>query len=185
VTSRNVLSAVLLAVLALLALGAHACFADDRDADALSPEGAESACRTAQALCAGDTICGETHCERAFDRAYQVRVTSARAPGKRDGECPDDRTCAPPRVTVYFSERDDPILGAPDGPTAAEIVVTDGSSLIVEIRGGVCTIDLTPGSLRGGEVGCRHGSMSAKLSLVAMPLLDEARDRTLSSDQPR
>jgi hypothetical protein len=53
VTSRNVLSAVLLAV---LGLGALACFADDRDVDPLQPEEAESACRTEQALCAGDTI---------------------------------------------------------------------------------------------------------------------------------
>jgi hypothetical protein len=163
VISRNIPFAV------LLALAAGACGEDDGAGDPPPPE-VESACWAAQALCTGDTICGEAACERAFDRAYQVRVTSTRSPGKRDGECPDDRNCAPPTVTVHFSERDEPILRAPDGPAVAAIVVTEGSSLIVEIRESVCMIDLTPDRLRSGQVDCGRGAMSATLSVLAMQL---------------
>lgn len=130
----------------------------------------EPVCLAARAVCAADTICGETGCERAFDRPYQVRVTSVSAPGKRDGECPDARHCLAPGVAVYFSDPDEPILVAPGTPAVAEIVVTDGSSLVIEIRRRDCAVELTTAVLRSGVVECRTGATSATLSLVAMPL---------------
>jgi len=75
-----------------------------------------------------------------------------------------------PGLTVYFSERDAPILDLPDGPRVADIVVTAGSSLIVDLRGTDCLIELSADRLRDGKVGCSSYSMSATLSLVAKPL---------------
>jgi len=152
---------------ALLALSAPGCAGEGDDADLPQQE---SVCRGTQSVCTASTICGETGCERAFDRTYEVRLESVRPPGKRDGECPDARNCLSPRVTVYFSERDEPILGPPDAPRVAGIVVTEGSSLIVEVGVTDCMIELTPARLDSGEADCRNGTMSATLSLVAMPL---------------
>ena len=156
---------LLLSALAVLSI--HGCTDDDIDQPSSEPE---IMCRATQSLCLANTICGETGCEPAFDRAYQVRVAAVRAPGKRDGECPDDRHCVTPTATVYFSEIDEPVLGAPGTPTVAEIVVTEGSSLVVHVRGRECEIPLTASGLRSGEVECREGATSAALSLVAMPL---------------
>jgi hypothetical protein len=162
VTLRNILFSALVVVFA------PGCSADE--GDITTGTGSNPVCATAEAVCTGDAICGETGCEPAFDRPYQVRVASVRWPGKRDGECPDDRYCVFPGVTVYFTERDAAILDFPDGPGVAEIVVTAGSSLIVELRNTDCLIELTADRLRDGAVGCRSGSTSATLSLVAKPL---------------
>ena len=153
---------------ALLVVFAPGCSADEGGVTPTS--GTNPVCAAAGAVCTGDTICGDTGCEPAFDRTYQVRVTSVWTPGKRDGECPDDRNCVFPGLTVYFSERDAPILDLPDGPGVAEIFVTAGSSLIVELRDTDCLIELTADRLRAGKVGCSSSSMSAMLSLVAKPL---------------
>jgi hypothetical protein len=161
VTLRNILFS------ALLVVSAPGCA--DEGGVTTTPV-TNPVCAATGASCTGDTICGETDCEPAFDRTYEVRVASVWTPGKKGGECPDDRNCVFPGLTVYFSERDAAILDFPDGPGVAEIVVTAGSSLIVELRNTDCLIELTADRLRDGTVDCRSGSMSAKLSLVAKPL---------------
>ncbi len=161
-TLRNILFS------ALLVISAPGCSADEGGVTTIT--GPNPVCAAAGTICTGDSICGETGCEPAFDRTFQVRVESVWTPGKRDGECPDDRNCEFPGVTVYFTERDAPILDLPDGLRAAEIFVTAGSSLIVELRGTDCLIELTADRLRDGQVGCSSSSMSAILSLVAKPL---------------
>jgi hypothetical protein len=47
--------------------------------------------------------------------------------------------------------------------------VTEGSSLIVELRDTDCLIELTPELLRTGKVACSSLSMSATLSLTPVP----------------
>ena len=153
--------------LPLFVLSIHGCTDDESDPAATEPE---IMCRATQSVCRDDSICGASGCEPAFDRAYQVRMTALRVPGRRDGECPDDRNCVTPTPIVHFSELDEPILGAPGAPPVAEIVVTDGSSLTVEVRGSGCVIPLTPAGLRSGVVECRDGTMWSVLSLEAMPL---------------
>jgi hypothetical protein len=162
VTLRNILFS------ALAVLFASGCSADEGGIIPLP--GPNPVCAAAGAICTGDTICGETGCEPAFDRTYEVRVASVWTPGKRFGECPHDRNCLFPGLTVHFSERDAPILDLPDGPRVAEIFVTADSSLIVEPRGTDCLIELTADRLRDGKVVCSGYSMSATLSLVAKPL---------------
>lgn len=153
---------------ALLLVFAPGCSADE---GGVAPTlGTNPVCAAAGAICTGDTICGETGCEPAFDRTYQVRVASVWTPGKRDGECPDDRNCVFPGLTVYFSELDAPILDLQDGPGRAEIFVTAGSFLIFDLRFTDCLVELTADRLRDGQVGCSNSSMSATLSLAAKPL---------------
>ena len=152
-------------ILFLLVVFAQGC---TDGADDPAPE-TEILCRPTQSVCLADTICGQSGCEPAFDRTYRVRVSALRAPAKRDGECPDDRSCVAPRAIVYFSELDEPILRAPGSPSVAEIVVTEGSSLVVDVRSGDCAVALTPADLRSGEVECRDGSVFASLSLTALP----------------
>jgi hypothetical protein len=160
VISRNILFS------ALLVISAHGC--NTEEGGVIPTLGTETnpVCPAAGASCTGDTMCGETGCQPAFDRNYQVRIAWVHTPGKRDGECPDDKSCAFPGLTVYFSERDAPILDPPDGPWMAEIFVTKGSSLIVELRHMDCLIELTPDRLRDGKVGCSGPSMSVMLSLA-------------------
>jgi hypothetical protein len=162
VTLRNILFSTLLVV------SAPGCSADEGRITPTS--GTNPVCAAAGAICTDDTICGETGCEPGIDRTYRVRVASVWMAGKKSGECPDDRNCVFRGLTVYFSERDAAILDLPDGPAVADIFVTAGSSLIVELRDTDCLIELTADRLRDGKVGCSSPSMSATLSLVAQPL---------------
>jgi hypothetical protein len=131
---------------------------------------AESAiCQPARSACTGDTICGDTGCEPAFDRSYEVRVVGVWMSGKGFERCVEDPACNRTdvsNVTVYFSDSDDPIISGDTAP--AEILVGDGSYLVVEIGEANCKIDLTAERLRSGRASCGDQTRSALLTLHAL-----------------
>jgi hypothetical protein len=108
-------------------------------------------------------------CQPAFDRDYQVRLSIFRR-GKGFEVCVDPDDCPLPYVAVYFDGTDDPILESTGPGRVAQVKVTKGSSLGVDLLNDDCALELTADRLRAGGVTCSSQTWSAHLSMVAMPL---------------
>jgi hypothetical protein len=155
---------------ALLAVAAIGC--SDADDDTIGQGQPSGFCPAEEAVCTGDTICGDDGCEQAFDRDYRVRLSLHRL-GK--GFCPAQDECPPPPpppnsyVAVYFNEQAVPIIESSD-PQVAQIRIRKGNSIGVDFGESDCALELTADRLRGGGVACSRTGLSAYLSLAAMPL---------------
>lgn len=140
---------------AVLALSASGC----------GEEGPEpSICEERGMECTGDTICGETECEPAFDRAYKVHVRQYRIgvglPCATTLDCPIEP------VTVSYNA--EPITAVI--PQGAEIDVRSGSSLVVDFESEQCAVELTAERLRTGFVVCHGTDVGVTMVLDPMPL---------------
>jgi hypothetical protein len=152
-----------------LALSVAGCAAGDQDGG--QPAAEIKVCEVEGGPCLGDTICGQDHCEPAFNRTYLVRVASVWFSSTKQLElCDQDPRCDLPRgLAVYFSNLPDPILAADSQySTPAQIVVSEDSQLVVDLGDTSCVIDLTPDILDGGQVGC--GGAGARVTLAINPL---------------
>lgn len=142
---------------AVLALSAFGC----------SEEGPElSICEEKGMECAGDTICGETDCEPAFDRGYMVHVTQHRIGG--GGFCSPGSDCALAPVTVYYNAA--PIMQVVDSQVVEVDDVAGGSSLIFDFESEQCAIELTAERLRAGHAVCNATNAGVTMVLDPMPL---------------
>jgi len=159
--SRNTYLASLVPLAVLGCAGDDTTDDGDRDPDV---------CELAGEPCTGDTICGESECEPAFDRDYQVHVAMTWQLGKGFGTCPNSPDCAMEDVTVYFDDGIAPILGRGISPAVAEVLVKQGSTMAVELKNSDCLIHLSAEKLRSGVVSCSGPTMTAFLGLEAMPL---------------
>jgi hypothetical protein len=147
---------------ALLVIAALGCSdAGDDDGD----DGEDPIC---QPECVGDEICTSEGCEPAFERDYQIRLFLSRI-GEGFEVCPNPNDCWLPYVAVYFNGQEGPILES-TRTRLAQIRVNKGSSLGVDFQGDYCTLELTADRLRAGNVTCSSPRVSARLSMVAMPL---------------
>jgi hypothetical protein len=141
--------------------------ADDGD----TPEPEPKVCEPARSVCTGNTVCGPTGCEPAYDRRYEVSVAGAWMYDKSFERCLDDPDCRlidAATVTVYSSDSDDPIIAG--GSSQAQILVSDGSYLVVDLGEESCMVELTAERLRSGRASCGDRARSALLTLRAMPL---------------
>lgn len=145
---RNILMA------ALLAASTFACSGEEE------PPG--PAC---EMECTGETICVDTQCEQVFDRDYHVHLYTFPI-GRLPCSGPE---CPSPQVSVYFGEVPDPIMHGRD-LRDAEIGVTKGSSLIVDLESEQCQFELTAERLRTGHVTCRSSNAGATVLLDPMPM---------------
>lgn len=149
-----------------LALSITGCAAED---GGLEPETAEpEVCQATGAPCGDDSICGDDSCEPAFDRAYRVGVKTLWVSNTKQLElCDEDPSCgAFAAVDVYFSELADPILfDATLASPPAQIVITEGSYLVVDLGQTSCVIDLTAPLLSGQRASCAGSGTSVSLSL--------------------
>ncbi|HKE14739.1 MAG TPA: hypothetical protein VKB80_07740 [Kofleriaceae bacterium] len=151
---------------ALLAIAALGCTDDGDETDG----GLVVPPPSCQPECVGDDICTEEGCQPAFDRDYQVRLATYGG-GAGVASCPvtDDCGRRPPYVAVYFSEQAGPILESTKA-RVAEITVTRGSSLGVHVGNVHCDMELTAARLRAGSLTCSTSGISARVSMVPMPL---------------
>ena len=153
-----------------LALSIAACAAGEEDG--VQPTTNIEVCEATGSPCLGDTICGQDHCEPAFNRVYKIGVRSMWFPSTRQLElCDQDPGCDLPRgMSVFFSDLADPILVAESVlPTSsAQIVVTEDSYLVVDLGDASCVVDLTAEALDSGKIGCATPSMRVSLSIDAM-----------------
>ncbi len=120
--------------------------------------------------CLGDTICGQDHCEPAFNRPYQVQLSSVWVKSSKQLElCDREPGCSlPAGLAVYFSNQADPILVAESlYSSPAQIMVTEDSYLVVDLGDASCVVDLTAEALDSGEVGCASSSMRVSLAIDA------------------
>lgn len=155
--SRNILLS------AVLVFQASGCSEEDPN---VGTGGGNPICEPERSVCMEDTICGESGCEPAYDREYQVRLT-AFVSGRGFEQCPGNEGCPPPYVAVYYSDLDDPILDTNN--RVNQIRVKEETSLIVDLGESNCMIDLTSERLRSGHVTCARYGPSAYVSLIAMP----------------
>jgi hypothetical protein len=135
-------------------------------ASGCSEEGPEpSICEERGMECTGDTVCGATECERAFDRAYEIEVTSHRI---GVGLCQQGADCPLAPVTVYYNS--EPIMRVVDSQVAEIDDVTAGSSLIFDFESDQCAVDLTAERLRIGHSSCNGSEAGVTMTLDPMPL---------------
>jgi hypothetical protein len=130
---------------------------------------ASAICAPAQSECTGDTICGQAGCEPAFDRRYQVRVAGVWLSGKGFDRCLENVNCSRADVTVYFSDADAPIIGSGSAPPVAEILISQGSYLLIEMGDADCIIDLTAERLRSRSARCGDQTRAALVTLHPLP----------------
>lgn len=159
-------SNIYLSALLALAMAAIGC------SDAEEPPGPgpqPRICPPARAFCTGDTVCGDTGCEPAFDRDYKVHLSLYMA-GQGFNRCRVDRDCVLPVVAVYYSELSSPIIETRDEQQTTEIHVIEGSSLIVDFGHSDCAVDLSADRLRGGYATCSGNGVTASLSFAAQPM---------------
>jgi hypothetical protein len=157
--------------MSLVALSIAGCAAGDQDGVQTQPAAEIKVCEGIGVPCLGDTICGQDHCEPAFDRVYQVGVRSMWIASTRLLDvCDRDPDCAmPPRLEVFFSNLADPILVAQSSyASPAQIMVTGDSYLVVALGETSCVIDLSAEVLDRGEVTCDGPNASVSLAIDAL-----------------
>ena len=149
-----------------LALSIAGCAAGGQDG--VQPTAEIKLCEVEGGPCLGDTICGQDHCEPAFNRTYQIGLRSFWVASSKQLElCDRDPGCTlPAGLSVYFSNQADPILAAASVyANPAQIVVTEDSYLVVDLGDTSCVIDLTAEQLDSGEAGCAGPNERISLSI--------------------
>ena len=152
-----------------LVFSAHGCTGEDDGGDGDVGDGIEAPCRSGGEVCAEDQLCGETECEPAFDRDYDVRLSTVWSREGGRAPCLDNPTCYFEKVSVYLDDGPNPILGIGE-PKVAKIHVKQDSHLLVDLQHSDCVIELTSARLRDGLVSCSGIWMTAFLRLEALPL---------------
>jgi hypothetical protein len=158
-TNSTILSALVLCLVPLAACG---------ESDPDSPE--TSFCVAEQATCEGNTICGASGCELAYDRLYALSIDHYALSGPK---APDicDGVCELPRALLYSDASPLPLNG--DGERDVDLFVSVGSTLALEVFLGddaapiiSCGVDLDGELLRRGYFSC--GNPSAGNVLVSV-----------------
>lgn len=153
------LSAIVLCVVPLAACG---------ESDPDSPD--SSFCAAEQAACEGNTICGASGCEMAFDRQYALSIDHYALFGPKTPEICDG-VCELPRALLYSDasplplneggERDVDLFVSVGTSVAVEVFLGDDASPIIS-----CGVELDGDVLRRGYFSC--GNPSAGNVLVSV-----------------